>query len=83
MVTRKQGCGEEGDSREAGEEKQGKTRRWVSMEDRGDLGKIQGRSIDLWGSVFRSIRERNEGARMEGGGDEGKGFLESRERNKE
>ena len=30
-VTEKQGCGEEGETREAREGKRGKTRRWVSV----------------------------------------------------
>ena len=44
MVTEKQGCGDEGGMREG---KLGKTWRRVSMGGRGDLGEIQGRSIDL------------------------------------
>ena len=39
-VIRKQGRGDEGETREAKEGKQGKARRWVSMGKRGDLGKI-------------------------------------------
>ena len=39
-VIRKQGCGDEGETREAKEGKQGKAWRWVSMGKRGDLGKI-------------------------------------------
>ena len=54
-VTRKQGCGDEGEIREAREGKQGKSQRWVSVGGRGDPGEIQGRSIDLGGSVFRSV----------------------------
>ena len=54
-VTRKRGCGDEGETREAREGKQGKIRRWVSVGRRGDPGEIQGRSIDLGGSVFRSV----------------------------
>ena len=49
-MTEKQGCGDEGETREAREGKLGKTRRWVSVGRRGDPGKIQGRSIDLGGS---------------------------------
>ena len=36
----KQGCGDEGETREAREGKQGKTRRWVSVGRREDPGKI-------------------------------------------
>ena len=54
MVTRKQGDGEESETRER---EQRKTRRWVSVEERGDLGKIQGRSLDLGNAVFRSVGE--------------------------
>ena len=54
-VTEKQGCRDEGETREAREGKQGKTRRWVSVRRGGDPGEIQGRSIDLGGSVFRSV----------------------------
>ena len=61
MVTRKQGCGDEGESRE------GKLGEDPEMGDHGKKrrsGKIQGRSIDLWGLVFRSVRgEGNEGKR--------------------
>ena len=39
-VTRKQGCGDEGGIREVREGKQGKTRGWVSVRQRGDPGKI-------------------------------------------
>ena len=48
MVTEKQGCGDEGETREAREGKQGKTRRWVSVGQRRDLGEILRRSIDWW-----------------------------------
>ena len=48
----KQGCGDEGETREAREGEQGKTRRRVSMGQRGDPGEIQGRFIDLGGSEF-------------------------------
>ena len=54
-VTEKQGCGDEGETREAREGKQGKTRGWVSMGRWGDPGEIQGISIDLRGSVFRGV----------------------------
>ena len=54
-VTEKQECGDEGEIREAREGKQGKTRRWVSVGRWGDPGEIQGRSIDLGSSVFRSV----------------------------
>ena len=59
-VIRKQGCGDEGETRKGN---QGKTRRWVSVGRREDLGKIQGRSIDLGSSVFRSVES---GRRVEG-----------------
>ena len=68
-MTEKQGCGEEGETREAREGKQGKTRRRVSVRQRGDPGEIQGRSIDLRGSVFRGV---GEGTRREGVGVESK-----------
>ena len=58
-MTEKQGCGDEGETREAREGKQGKTRRRVSVRQRGDLGEIQGRSIDLRGSVFRGVGGRS------------------------
>ena len=54
-MTEKQGCGDEGETKEAREGKLGKTRRWVSVGRQGDPGEIQGRSIDLGGSVFRSV----------------------------
>ena len=44
-----------GETREAREGKQGRTRRWVSVRRRGDPGEIQGRSIDLGVLVFRSV----------------------------
>ena len=64
-MTVKQGC--EGETREAREGKQGKTRRWVSVRRGGDPGEIQGRSIDLRGSVFRGVggSSRREGAGVE------------------
>ena len=43
-VTGKQGCGDEGETREVRKGKQGKTWRRVSMGRRGDPGEIQGRS---------------------------------------
>ena len=43
---------------------QGKAQRWVSMGE----GEIQGRSIDVGGSVFRSVRR---GRRVEGQGQQG------------
>ena len=67
-MARKQGCGEEGETREAREGKQGKTRRRVSMGQRGDPGEIQGRSIDLGGLMFRSV---GRGRSMEGQGQQG------------
>ena len=68
----KQGCGDGGETRGAREGKQGKTRRWVSMGRREGLGKIQGRSIDLGGSVFRSVGVSiGKGTRREGVGAEG------------
>ena len=54
-VIRKQGCGDEGETREARGREQGRTQRWVSIGRRGDPGEIQGRSIDLRGSVFRGV----------------------------
>ena len=54
-MTEKQGCGDEGETKEVREEKLGKTRRRVSVRRRGDPGKIQGRSIDPRGSVFRGV----------------------------
>ena len=39
-MTEKQGCEDEGETREAREGKQGKTRRRVSVRRRGDPGKI-------------------------------------------
>ena len=39
-VSRKQGCGDEGETREAREGNQGKTRRRVSVSRRGDPGEI-------------------------------------------
>ena len=65
-VIRKQGCGDEGETREARKGKQGKTRRWVSVGQRGDPGEIQGRFIDLRGSVFRGVgRSIGKGTRQE------------------
>ena len=70
-MTEKQGCGDEGEVREAKEEKQGKTQRWVSVGRRGDPGEIQGRSIDLRGSVFRGVGGSiGKGTRREGTGNE-------------
>ena len=45
-VTEKHGCGDESETREAREGKQGTTWRWVSVGRWGDPGEIQGRSID-------------------------------------
>ena len=71
-MTEKQGCGDEGETREAGEEKQGKIRRRVSVRRRGDPGEIQGRSIDLSGLVFRGVGGSiGKGIRWEGVGAEG------------
>ena len=66
-MTEKQGCGDEGETREAREGKQEETQRWVSVRRRGDLGEIQGRSIDLRGSVFRGVggSSRREGVGVE------------------
>ena len=66
-VIKKQGCRDEGETREAREGKQGKTRRWVSMGRRGDPGEIQGRSIDLRSSVFSGVggSTKREGAGVE------------------
>ena len=70
-MTEKQGCGDAGETREAREGKQGKTQRWVSVGRRGDPGEIQGRSIDLGGSVFRSVGGSiGKGSRREGAGAE-------------
>ena len=66
-VTEKQGCGDEGEIREVRKGKQGKTWRWVSVGRQGDPGEIQGRSIDLGGSVFRSVGG-SIGIRMRRGG---------------
>ena len=72
-MTEKQGCGDEGETKEAREGKLGKTRRWVSMGKWGDSGEIQGRSIDLGGSVFRSVGEGiGKGTRREGVGSKSK-----------
>ena len=57
-VIGKQGFGDEDETRK-GELR--KIWRWVSVGGREDLGKIQGRSIDLWSSVFRSIRGEEKG----------------------
>ena len=43
-VTKKQGCGDEGETKEAREGNQGRARRWASVGRRGDPGEIQGRS---------------------------------------
>ena len=67
-MTEKQGFGDEGETREAREGKQGKTRRRVSVRRREDPGEIQGRSIDLRGSVFRGVG----GSRRDGAGVESK-----------
>ena len=48
MVTKKQGCGEEGETGEAREGKQGKTQRWVSMG-------VGGRSREDPGEIHRSM----------------------------
>ena len=62
-----------GETREAREGKQGRTRRGVSVRRRGDPGEIQGRSIDLGVSVFRSVGgSMRKGVRREGDGVEGK-----------
>ena len=72
-VIRKQGCGDEGETREAREGEQGKTQRWVSIGRRGDPGEIQGRSIDLRGLVFRGVGgSMGKGVRREGVDAEGK-----------
>ena len=63
-VTRKQGCGDEGETREAREGKQGKTRRWVSMgvegRSREDPGEIH-RSVGVWCSGVSEEKERRSG----------------------
>ena len=61
-VIRKQGYRDEGETRKGN---QGKTQRQVSVGQREDLGEIQGRSIDLGSSVFRSV---GSGRRAEGQG---------------
>ena len=72
-MTEKQGFGDEGETREARERKQGKTQRWVSVRQRGDPGEIQGRSIDLRSSVFRGVGgSKGKGTRREGVGVESK-----------
>ena len=72
-MTKKQGCGDEGETREAKEGKQGKTQRWASVGRRGDPGEIQGRSIDPRGSVFRGVGGSiGKGMRKEGAGVENK-----------
>ena len=58
MVTRKQGYGDEGETRKGELER---IQRWVSMGGREDLGKIQGRSIDQWSLVFRSVGGEGKG----------------------
>ena len=68
-MTEKQGYGDEGETREAREGKQGETWRRVSVGRRGDPGEIQGRSIDLRGSVFRGVGGSiGKGTRREGVG---------------
>ena len=62
LVTRKQGYGDEGETKEGSLRR---TRRWVSVGRRGDPGEIQGRSIDLGVLVFRGVRG---GRRVEGQG---------------
>ena len=58
MVTRKQGYGDEGETRKG---ELGRIQRWVSVGGREDLGKIQGRFIDLWSSVFRGVGGEGKG----------------------
>ena len=67
-VIEKQEGGDECDAGEAREGKLGGTWRRVSVGRRGDPGEIQGRSIDLGGSVFRSV---GRGRRVEGQGQQG------------
>ena len=62
LVTRKQGYGDEGETKEGSLRR---TRRWVSVGWRGDPGEIQGRSIDLGVLVFRGV---GGGRRVEGQG---------------
>ena len=72
-VTEKQGCGDEGETREAGEGNQRRTWRWVSVRRMGDPGEIQGRSIDLRSSVFRGVGgSRGKETKREGVGVESK-----------
>ena len=67
-MSRKQGCGDESETREAREAGR-ETRRRVSVRRRGDPGEIQGRSIDLRGSVFRGVGgNKGKGTRREGVG---------------
>ena len=91
-VIRKQGYGDEGETREAREGEQGRTLRWVSIGRRGVPGEIQGRSIDLRGSMFRGVggsmgkgdegrcwrREHGVGIRVRGGPGGGGGEGETR-----
>ena len=70
----------EGETREAREGKQGETRRRVFVRRRGDPGEIQGRSIDLRGSVFRGV---GGSSRRTGGGVESKVWGYGREEDEE
>ena len=79
MVTKKQGFGDEGETREVKEGKQGKTRRRVSVSRRGDPGEIQGRSgEDPKGFGVQGCRRKyrrgnkGKGTRREGVGVESK-----------
>ena len=77
----KQGCEDDGETTEVREGKLRKTRRWASVGRRGDPGEIQGRSIDLRGSVFRSVGGSiGEGTRREGAGAESKVYKDEGER---
>ena len=69
MVTKKQGCGEEGETGEAGEGKQGKTWRWVSVgvggrsrEDPGEIHRSYGKDPEMGvcGSRRRSREDPGE-----------------------
>ena len=67
-MTEKQWCGDEGETREAREGKRGRTRRWVSMRQRGDPGEIQGRSIDLRGFGVHGCQRKYRKGNAEGVG---------------
>ena len=84
-MTEKQGCGDEGETREAREGKQGETRRWVSVRRRGDPGEIhRSKEFGVQG-CRRKYKEgrcwrRGQGTRIRarGGQGEGRGEDETR-----